>query len=228
MAASGRRKPLRGGALALREGLVVRVSSIVAEFAPDAEVFEQRKAASQLQRACQFYVAHRDGQISPKTFREQINLLKKSAEGLRRRIARLSDFTRAELYINHDGRSGGLDGVTHNLELLLARLETVQAEESIRGRDYADPPGSLLVQDLLETFMALKRRAKPPSIRFDAPISEIDVDDVSSTEFGRFVMAAEAAVVSSMEQLTGKPAPKYRLRDKRAAITGAIARANTQ
>lgn len=228
MATSSRRKPLRGGALALREGFVVGVSSIVSEFAPEADVDEQRAAASQLQRACQFYVAHRDGHISPKTFRTQITLLKKSAEGLHRRIAKLSDFTRAELYINNDGRSGGLDGVERNLTLLLARLETLQAEESMKGRDYADPPGSLLVQDLLATFMSLKRRAKPPSIRFDAPLSATDADDVSSTEFGRFVIAVEAAVVSGMGRQTDKSAEKYRLLDKRAAITGAIARADTQ
>lgn len=224
MARSGQRKPLRAGALVLRDGLLVRVGHIAGDFAPHTSIEKQRDIGRQLQRACQFYVAYRDGEITPSRFREQIRSLKKSADNLHRRLSALLPFTRAELYISPEGRSGGVDGVERYLQLLIARLEEVQAEESIKGRDHADTPGSLLVKDLLLIFMALKGRTRPPAVRFDAKRDVEDPDDVSSVEFGRFVMAVEAAIISSVSSPTSQLASRYRLRDKRAAISGAIRR----
>lgn len=207
----------------LHEGLVIRVGHVVSDFAPNASPDLARSAARKLQRACQLYVAYRDGQISPKRFRAEVNSLKRVADALSGRIDNMRPFTRSELELDRDGRPIFSD-LQRDLNLLVTHLETVQAQESAKGRDYTDTPDAILVGDLLAIFLTLKGRTRPPAVRFDAKKDSVDPDDVSSEEFGRFVIAVEAAVVSSVAAKSGTSGRRYRLKDKRAAITGAIRR----
>lgn len=224
-------KPLRPGVIG-GEGTFNEIpldfSKAIAPLKNLADEQVQKKAVRSLKMACRFFVSRRRNEVPVSVFRSEIKKLAKALATLEKRISELSDFARSEIYIDENGMYGGLELLEKRMPLIRGRLAEIQKQEKQQGSDYIDPAGSQFVRDLLGIYMSLTKRAKPPSIKFDGRSYSSKPDDVSSHEFGQFILDVEDVVRDGLK-IAGKKNPEaYNLRNKRAAIRGAITDARSR
>jgi hypothetical protein len=217
-------KPLRSGVIRKE----TKFNEIYLDFQPaiaalrNLEGPEAQKLANRaLRSACRFYVSRRLGNITTFAFRQEVNKLAHAMDKLDASLARLSDFTRGEIYIDDEGRAGGLEALETALRFSRARLARLQKEEARQGSDFKDPVGTRFALDVLRSYMTLTGRTRPPSIRFDAREARND-DDISHSEFGVFFEAVLLIVTAGLEKAGVPDREKFALRLKRAAIRGAL------
>jgi len=195
------------------------------EFATVTDERTLWKAGNELQRASQFYVSHRDKHIAPQVVRAQLKAILHPLAQLDAKLRDLPPITYSQL----DNAMGGASGHSEKLAKLVSRLNAglpaVVEQGSGAGKDPEDPPGNQFVQDLLKVFMMVTGRTSPPSVKFYAAAESESSDDVSSSKFGKFVVAVEAAIVEEMAKVPDARELGYRIENKRASMREALKRA---